>query len=318
MLVLAAEHIRALTSMPALVECLRAAFRGECSAPARQVLPLPGGAAGRLLLSMPAFDSDGSAMVKLATVFPDNEASGMPTIQGAIVVFSDRGTPIALLDGAIVTKLRTGAASALASTYLSRLNSAHLVLIGTGALAPYMALAHCTVRPVTRISVYGRQPDRAAATAAAVRALVGAQVQVRVADAIEHAVASADIVTCATSSAMPILAGRWLAPGTFVDLVGSFSPSKRESDDDVVKRSRIFVDLHEAAFSEAGDILEPLGRNVIDRSRIEGDLADLTSERVVGRRSDDEIIVFKSVGTAIEDLAAARMIVATAAARSPG
>lgn len=257
-------------------------------------------------------------MVKLATVFPDNEASGMPTIQGAIVVFSDRGTPIALLDGAIVTKLRTGAASALASTYLSRLNSAHLVLIGTGALAPYMALAHCTVRPVTRISVYGRQPDRAAATAAAVRALVGAQVQVRVADAIEHAVASADIVTCATSSAMPILAGRWLAPGTFVDLVGSFSPSKRESDDDVVKRSRIFVDLHEAAFSEAGDILEPLGRNVIDRSRIEGDLADLTSERVVGRRSDDEIIVFKSVGTAIEDLAAARMIVATAAARSPG
>jgi alanine dehydrogenase len=318
MLVLTAERIRALTSMPALVECLRAAFRGECSAPSRQVLPLPGGAAGRLLLSMPAFDSDGAAVVKLSTVFPDNEASELPTIQGAIVVFSDTGTPTALLDGAMVTKLRTGAASALASTYLSRSNSAHLMLIGTGALAPYMALAHCAVRPVTHISVYGRQPDRSGATAAAVRALVGSRIQVRVAEAIEHAVATADIVTCATSSAMPVLAGKWLAPGTFVDLVGSFSPSKRESDDDVVKRSRIFVDLHEAAFSEAGDILDPLGRGVIDRSRIEGDLADLTRGRVVGRRSDDEIIVFKSVGTAIEDLAAARLIVTTATAHSPG
>ena len=120
---------------------------------------------------------------------------------------------------------------------------------------------------------------------------------------------AADIVCCATSSATPVLRGQWLKPGTFVDLVGGFTPSRREADDDVVRHARIFVDTFAGALVEAGDILEPLARGVIARERIEAELADLVCGRARGRVSGEEITVFKSVGTAIEDLAAARLVV---------
>lgn len=252
MLVLNAEEIRALAPLPRVIEYLEQAFRAECVVPARQVATMPGGAGERLFVSMPAFDRKGGAAVKLATVFPDNQAKGLPTIQAAIVVFSETGAPLALLDGTIVTQLRTGAASALASTYLSRADSSHLVIIGTGALAPTMAAAHCAVRPITRVSVWGRRSERASATAGAIRLLVSHDIQVLVPNSIEEAVAMADIVSCATSSPTPVLGGKWLKPGTFVDLAGSFSPSKREADDEVVRRSRIFVDTFEGVLAEAG------------------------------------------------------------------
>jgi ornithine cyclodeaminase/alanine dehydrogenase-like protein (mu-crystallin family) len=315
MLVLSAEEIHALAPISRLNECLKHAFRTGCVGPARQVVRLPGGTGERLLLLMPAFDGAGGGAVKLSTVLPDNAARGLPTIQGVIVVFSETGAPIAILDGAAVTRLRTGAASALASTYLSRVDSSHLVIIGTGALAPTMAAAHCVVRPITRVSVWGRRHERAIATAVAIRSLVNCDIEVLVPNSIEEAVAAADIVSCATSSPNPVLAGKWLRPGTFVDLVGNFSPSKREVDDDVVLRSRIFVDTFEGALAEAGDILDPLARGVIGRDRIEGELADLVCGRTTGRVSGDEIIMFKSVGTAIEDLAAAQMIVTAASDR---
>jgi alanine dehydrogenase len=311
MLIMNAEQVRALASLPRLIGCLQKAFRTECVVPARQVISLPGATSERLLITMPALDPKGGGVVKLATVFPDNPKNGLPTIQAVIVVFSETGAPVAVLEGSVVTQLRTAAASALASKYLSRANSASLLIIGTGALPPTMAAAHCAVRPIIRVSVWGRRAERAVATAAAIRAAVNHNVEVLVSDSLEQTVATADIVSCATSSATPVLAGRWLKPGTFVDLVGSFSPSKREADDDVVLRSRIFVDTFEGALNEAGDILDPLRRGIIDRKRIEGDLADLVSGRASGRLSDDEIILFKSVGTAIEDLAAAKMIISS-------
>jgi alanine dehydrogenase len=309
MRVLSADEIRALAPMPQLIERLRSAFQQPYAAPARQVAAIPGGAGDRLLLYMPAFEPGGAGAVKVATVFPDNSAMGLPTIQAALIVFSHTGTPMAVLDGAAVTRLRTGAASALASSYLSRTDSSHLLIVGTGALAPYMAQAHCAVRPIRQVSVAGRRAEGAHATAAEIRSLVAADVEVLVATTLEEAVAAADIISCATSSAKPILAGRWLRPGTFVDLVGSFSPQRREADDEVVLRSRLFVDTFEGALAEAGDLLGPLERGVIDRSRIEGELADLVSGRIAGRRNENEITLFKSVGTAIEDLAAAQMIV---------
>jgi alanine dehydrogenase len=309
MLVLNAEEVRALAPLPSLIECLQEAFRRGCSVPLRQVAKMPGGAGDRLFISMPAFDLEGGAAVKLVTVFPDNASKGLPSIQAAILVFSEHGMPVALLDGTVVTHMRTAAASALASRYLSRKDSAHLVIIGTGALAPTMAAAHCVVRPISRISVWGRRPERAVATAAAIRALVSHHIDVLVPNSIVETTAMADIVSCATGSATPVLAGRWLKPGTFVDLVGSFSPSNREADDDVVVRSRIFVDTIEGALAEAGDIIDPLARGVIDRARVEGELADLACGRATGRQSGDEIIMFKSVGTALADLAASRLIV---------
>lgn len=310
MRVFGAEEIRRLAPMPRLIECLREAFSSCYSAPVRQVAAVPGGRGDRLLLYMPAFDSEGGGAVKLATLFPDNEAAGLPTIQAALVVFSSTGAPVAVLDGATVTRLRTGAASALASTYLSRRDSTHLLVVGTGALAPYMALAHCAVRPISEVRVWGRRRDRAIAAAAEIGSLIGQQIRVQVVSSLEEGMRAADIVCCATSSVQPLLEGRWLRRGSFVDLVGSFSPERREADDETVRRSRIFVDTFEGALAEAGDLLDPLQRGVISRERIEGELADLVSGRVAGRRDDQEVVLFKSVGSAIEDLAAARMIVA--------
>lgn len=310
MRVFGAEEIRRLAPMPRLIECLREAFASGYSAPVRQVSAIPGGNGDRLLLYMPAFDSRGGGAVKLATLFPDNEAADLPTIQAALVVFSRTGTPVAVLDGATVTRLRTGAASALASTYLSRRDSSRLLVVGTGALAPYMALAHCAVRPISEVGVWGRRRERAIAIATEMGSLVGQQARVQVVSSLEEAIRAADIVCCATSTVQPLLEGRWLRRGSFVDLVGSFSPERREADDETVRRSRIFVDTFEGALAEAGDLLDPLQRGVIGRERIEGELADLVSGRATGRRDDEELVLFKSVGSAIEDLAAARMIVA--------
>jgi alanine dehydrogenase len=308
MLILNAEQVRARVSMPRLIDALREAFRTGCIVPPRQIVQVPGGG-GRLFLSMPAFDASGAGAVKLATVFPDNADKGLPSIQAAIVVFSESGSPVAILDGTTVTKLRTGAASALASTYLSRADSAHLVVMGTGALAPYMALAHCAARPIRQVEVWGRSPERAKSTAAQIRSLAGSGIEVHVVESVEKSVGEVDIVSCATNSATPVVLGRWLKPGAFVDLVGSFSPSRREADDEVVRRSRIFVDTFEGAMSEAGDILDPIGRGVIQKDKVEGELADLVGGRVAGRREDNEITMFKSVGTALEDLTAAQLIV---------
>ncbi|HEV7137403.1 MAG TPA: ornithine cyclodeaminase family protein [Steroidobacteraceae bacterium] len=310
MRVLSGEEILDLLPMRELIEQLRIAFLDPCVCPDRQITALPGGSGDRLLLYMPAFDPAGAAVVKLATILPENPARGLPAIQAAILVFSPSGTPIAVLDGAAVTRMRTGAASALASSYLSRPDSARLLVIGTGALAPCMAWAHCTVRPIRQVWVSGRDERRTRATVEAIGALVGAQVHVEVADSLDRAAAEADVISCATSSAEPVLQGAWIRPGTFIDLVGSFSPIRREADDEVMRRSRLFVDTFEGALAEAGDLLDPIGRGVITREQIEGELADLVSGRVTGRSSADEITLFKSVGSAIEDLAAAQLLMA--------
>lgn len=308
MRVLDGDEIRQRVSMPQLIERLRNAFAAGFVAPARQFAQIPGGTGERLLLSMPAFSQDGQGAVKLVTIIPDNSRRGLPTIHAALVVFSQTGAPAAVLDGAMVTRLRTGAASALAASYLARADSSHLLIIGTGALAPYMALGHCSARPIRRVSVSGRDERRAQATAAEIRSLVGESVEVGVVTSLQPAVAAADIITCATSSTEPLVAGKWLRAGTFLDLVGSFLPSRREVDDEAVLRSRLFVDTVEGALAEAGDLLDPMRRGVIDRSRIEGELADLVCGRVRGRTGPEEITLFKSVGTAIEDLAAAQLI----------
>ena len=307
MRVIGADQVRVRADLPRLIDSLERAFCSDAVVPQRQVLTLPGNAAGQFLV-MPAFDADGSAAVKLVTYLPANAGRGLPTVQAAVVAFSREGAPVAILDGTMVTRLRTAAASALASKYLSRPDSSRLTVVGTGALAPWMAAAHAVVRPIERIDVWGRRPERVSATVDAIRELVGARLTVDAAPALEESVRAADIVSCATSSPAPLVSGRWLRTGTFVDLVGSFSPSTREADDDVVRRARIFVDTFEGALAEAGDLIDPIARGVIDRERIEGELADLVKGRIAGRRTAEEITLFKSVGTALEDLAAVQLL----------
>jgi len=310
MLYIDPTKVKDLAPTHELIDSIESALREEYVIPLRQVVELPDRDHGGLFVSMPCFDSTGMGVVKLATVLSDNPKVGLPAVQAVVVVFSGNGTAVAAIDGVMLTYLRTGAVSALASKYLSRRSSSHLVVIGTGGLAPALAASHCSVRPITHVTVCGRSQERVEQTAAAIQKLVGRPLEITAGGDVEAAVRAADIVTCATSSAEPVLRGKWVKDGAHIDLVGSFSPAKRESDDDVVRRARIYVDNMTGALAEAGDIVDPLGRGVITRERIEGDLSDLARGGVLGRQNGAEITLFKSVGSAVQDLAAARLIMA--------
>jgi ornithine cyclodeaminase len=300
-----AEAVDAALDFRTLVDALREAFVAGATAPVRTshaVTP-----EGDRVLLMPAWDGAGLG-VKIVTVFPRNRERGLASVAALYVLMDGTtGHPRALIDGEALTLRRTGAASALASTYLSRRDARRLVVVGTGALAPTMAAAHCAVRPIERVDVWGRAVDRAEATAAQLRAQ---GLPAHAADDLDAALAQADIVTCATTSTEPIVRGARIRPGTHVDLVGAFTPAMRESDDALVQRASVFVDTYAGALKEAGDLVQPIAAGVIAREHVRAELADLCAGRHPGRTRDDEVTLFKSVGTALEDLCAARLVAA--------
>ena len=260
------------------------------------------------LLLMPAWsDGESGALgVKLVTVMPGNRERGRATVS-AIYVLLDRttGEPRAVIDGEALTLCRTAAASLLAARYLARDDASNVLIVGTGHLAPYMARAHCHERDIARLRIWGRNGVGAQTMAQMLR---DEGLPAQAADDLEQAVHEADIVSCATTATQPIVHGAWLEPGCHLDLVGGFRRSMREADDTAVGRARIYVDTYAGALAEAADILEPLERGVIRRSDVLGDLADLVRGDVTGRSAPDEITLFKSVGAAVEDLAAARLL----------
>ncbi len=292
---------------PRLIMALRRAFSEPVSAMPRQVSTVDP-TRGSLLLTMPAWRREAGA-VKIVTYLPDNPARhGQPTVQGVVVLFDgDTGAPLAVADGSEITLRRTAAASALAADYLAAPDADSLFMIGTGALAPCLVQAHATVRPLRRVELWGRSIEKARALASALSAAHPDLSIEAVADPAASAARCA-IVSCATGAARPVLKGAWLGAGAHVDLVGSFSPTMREADDDVVRGARIVVDSREGALSEAGDLIAPLHSGVIDASNIVGDLADLCSGRIAGRTSASQTTVFKSVGVALEDLVAAQLL----------
>jgi len=309
--ILGADDIAAALTYPALVEALREAFRADIAAPVRHhhTVPQPGRAA--TLLLMPAWSEAGAANdrflgCKIVTVFPDNAATGKPSLYGQYLLMSGAtGAPLALLDARALTAWRTAAASALAASYLAREDAAHLVMIGAGSLAPHLIRAHAAVRPIKRVTLWNRTHGRAVSLAFGL-AVTG--IEATIADDLAAAVADADIVSCATLAIEPVLRGAWLKPGAHVDLVGGFTPKMREADDDAVRRADVYVDTRAAAPKEAGDIAIPLRRRVIAKKDIRGDLFDLCRGKAKGRTSDKQITLFKSVGSAIEDLAAAMLV----------
>jgi ornithine cyclodeaminase len=275
-------------------------------APRRQVHALAG---SDVLLLMPAWSDapEGSIGVKLVTVFPGNRKLSQPTVQAVFVLF-DRasGVPRAVLDGEALTVRRTAAASLLAARHLARRDCERLLVVGTGRLAPWLARAHCAEWAIRSVAVWGRDPDRAVRLAEALR---GEGLPASAAGELETEVRRADIVTCATTSTEPLLKGAWLRAGTHVDLVGGFRPDMREADDDAIARSRLYVDTYEGALAEAGDLVQPLAHGSITRENVVAELAELVTGARAGRRSPAEITLFKSVGTAMEDLAAAELVV---------
>jgi ornithine cyclodeaminase len=291
-----------------LIDALAEAFRrGGEAMPVRQSHEIgASGNPGHLLL-MPAWERGKALGVKLVTVFPGNAARGLGAVSSLYVLFDGAtGQPRAMIDGEALTNRRTAAASALASRYLSRDDSATLLLIGTGRVAACLPDAHRAVRPIRRVLVWGRNPAHAAALAGtfAQRGFEAAAV----AD-LPAAMAEADIVSCATTSTEPLVMGRQLRPGTHLDLVGAFTPRMRESDDEAVCGSRVFVDTYGGALAEAGDLLQPIAAGRFRADQVCGDLHQLASGARPGRLDQHEITLFKSVGAAIEDLAAASLLV---------
>jgi ornithine cyclodeaminase len=300
-----ADEVHAALDWKRLVEALAAAFAVGAHVPLRHAHRL--GETETLLL-MPAWrEARGGLGVKIVTVMPGNAARGAATVN-ALYVLLDRasGEPRAVIDGEALTLRRTAAASALAARHLARDDSTNLLVVGTGKLAPFMARAHCALRPrLVRVRVWGRRAEAAQTLAQVLR---DEGLPAEAATDLQAAVRDADIVTCATTAAAPIVHGAWLAPGTHLDLVGGFTRAMREADDAAVARARIFVDTYAGALAEAGDLVSPLERGVIARAQIEAELAELVRGEKPGRHSADEITLFKSVGTALEDLAAAELI----------
>jgi len=314
-----AAAVDSALAYPSLVDILQATFAKGAVAPLRHhhAIALDGRPEATLLL-MPAWEASapGAATagrflgVKSVTVFPDNATRGKPAVFGTYLLASaETGETLAVMDATRLTPWRTGAASALAARYLARPDAARLLMVGAGALAPCLIRAHASVRPIREVAIWNRTPERARALAAT---FAGSGLAVSVADDLERAVHNADIVSTATLSAEPLIRGVWLQPGTHVDCVGAYRPGMRESDDEVVRRARIFVDTRAGAFAEAGDILQPIQAGVIGKAAVLGDLFDLCRGTVAGRATPDEITMFKSVGASIEDLAAAIAVYGTA------
>ncbi len=311
MRIITAAEVDESLSHAGLVETLRAAFRDGAVQPVRHhhTIERPDGADSTLLL-MPAWNdfnaaggSDGGFIgIKIVTVSPDNNAVGKPAVMGQYFLLDGRtGEPLALIDGQRLTQWRTACASALAATYLAREDASKLLVIGAGALCPFLARAHSAVRPISEIRIWNRTKANAEKAAAELRA---DGFRAEAAGDLDEALGWADIVSSATISTEPLVRGARLRPGTHVDLVGAFTPTMRESDDEAVARASVYVDTRAGATKEAGDIVLAIRSGALSEDAIVADLYELTRGQKPGRRSNDEITLFKSVGAAIEDLAA--------------
>ena len=287
-----------------LVEGLRAAHLQSMPVVIEAMMPEPGENRGRCLLSLKAWQADRAIGVKLVSVFPENR--DCPSIQGVYIIFDGKsGAPLLVADGTALTLRKTAADSALGVDILARPDVENMLMVGAGALAPHVIEAIATVRPsIRRVRIWNRTPSRAIEVAEALR-LDG--IKVTAVPDLDGAVAWADVISSATMATTPLVQGRYLKPGTHIDLIGGWQPEMRESDDEAVRRSRIFTDSKELCRT-CGDISQPVEAGVIAWSDIKGDLFDLCSGTVMGRSSADEITLYKNAGGAHLDLFTAQLL----------
>ena len=303
----AAEVARALPFAP-LIERLRQAFIQGADVPLRHHHAIPGvaGHAGGTLLLMPAWQKGGPLGIKAVSVFPDNQARGLPSVMGLYLLLDGTtGEPSAVLDGVALTLRRTAAASALAAGYLARPDAREMLMVGAGALAPHMIAAHATMRSLIHVKIWNRTPGRAKALAGSL-SIPG--IKIEAVDDLRRAAQSADIISCATMSPVPLIKGEWLRPGQHLDLVGAYRADMRETDDEAVQKAQLFVDTRQGGLKEAGDIVDPLRRGIITEASVKAELSELCQGKKPGRQQASDITLFKSVGTALEDLAAATLV----------
>lgn len=301
-----AEAVNRLLPMPACIDLMRHAFRlaaaPETIQPIRQALPQPDGRG--LMSMMPGYTDDPRWLgIKVVSVFPGNFGTPYGSHQGMILLFeTGHGRPVAVLDGREVTAIRTAAASAAATDALARTDSRTLGLLGYGEQARTHVQAIRQVRRIDRVFVWGRHADRASAFARSVEQECEVEA-VPVADA--RAAAEADIVCTTTAAVDPVLSGDWLVPGQHLNIVGSSIPSTAEVDSAALLRSRVFVDYLPSALELGGDIRRALAEGVMTETHIIGSVGDVLLGNATGRRDDQDITLFKSLGMVAEDLVAA-------------
>ncbi len=301
-----AEQLEALLTPPSLVHAIRDMFRQGAEVPLRHHYTLPHEHGEGILLLMPAWSTNGFSGVKIVSVYPSNSTLSLPSIFGSYILMEQTtGRPLAYIDGRMLTLLRTAAASVLAATYLARKDSKTLLMVGTGNLAPYVVRTYAALFDLDSIQIWGRTHEKAVTLA---RHLAEEGLPASATAQLPAAVSSSDIISCATLSHSPVVLGQWLVPGSHLDLIGGFTPAMRETDDDAVTRASLFVDTREGALHESGDLVQPINDGLISEDDIRADLFDLTRGLHTGRQSDNEITLFKSVGLALEDLAAAGLV----------
>ncbi|MGA9531873.1 MAG: hypothetical protein WBR18_04075 [Anaerolineales bacterium] len=314
--VLDAAALRQALPMPVAIGAMKDAYEqlssGQAMVPLRGRLPVD--SADGVTLFMPALLTHSREMaIKIVSVFPQNSKFDLPTIHALVVALDPKtGQPTALLEGATLTAIRTGAGSGVATDLLARPDSTTAAVFGSGVQARTQLEAICTVRPIERVRVYSPHHEHAQDFAEQMAATGPIPAVVNVADSPEAAVANADIICAATTSTSPVFPGSALPPGAHINGVGSFRPDMEEIDLVTLRRSTVFVDSREAVLEEAGDLIGPIQRGEYDESEIYAEIGEVVAGTAAGRTNDSQITFFKSVGVAVQDAVAAGRAVARA------
>lgn len=289
-----------------LIPALRDAFVAPCHVPLRHVHRIgTEDAPAMTTLIMPAWIDGGFMGIKTVNIAPGNSKVGKPGLHSTYLLSdATTGEPLALMDGDEITSRRTAAASALAASFLAREDASDLVIVGAGRVASLLADAYAAVRTISRVRVWDISSDLAATL---VTDLKRGGYNASVADDLSEATRTADIVSCATLATQPLVHGDWLQPGSHLDLIGSFTPEMREADDEAFKDARLYIDTQEA-LQKSGELLGPMSRGVFTPDDIVGTLDALCKGTCAPRQSSRDRTVFKAVGTALEDLAAATLV----------
>lgn len=294
------------TNFPELISAIKNAFASSTiEVPLRHhhYFSNPKEKVDSTLLLMPSWNPGKEAGVKIVTVSPNNGNYDLPSIQGTYIYLdAHKGTVKAILAAKALTAKRTAAASALAASFLAKKEASSLLMIGTGALSKNLILAHASIRPIKEVFVWGRNLIKAQAIC---NELSNEEFAITPIKTIEEKISEVDIISCATLSTTPLVLGKYLKNGQHIDLVGAYKKDMRESDDEAIQKSQIFVDTFQGGLKESGDIVTPLQHGIISEKDIKADLFELCSNKKQGRQNDEEITYFKSVGHALEDLAAA-------------
>jgi ornithine cyclodeaminase/alanine dehydrogenase-like protein (mu-crystallin family) len=301
--------------IPVMERTLTALARGDAIQPLRSIMRLPG--EGNLLGMMPSYLAGQAMGIKVTAVFPENTEAGYESHQGAVLLFeTQNGCPLSISDGSAVTAIRTPAVSAVATRLLARPDASDLAILGSGTQAHGHLEAMLIARPIRRVRVWSRPHDHALRFAERASSRHG--IAIEVAETAQQAVAGADIICTVTAAREPVLKGEWIAPGAHINAVGSSVRDTRELDTHAVLLSRLFVDRRESALNEAGDLLFPKQEGALDDDHIVGEIGDILMGRIPGRTAPGQITLFKSLGLAVEDIAAAYHIYERARAQGLG